>query len=184
MFSLSAEHVFQAGNFGSRIVLYIDVVVLMDKSEVLITAMTHDSFVWLLLFSICIISSFFMIIPSVWFSQLVLYFFKHLFKLYIVASYCDGWNLMRYFLLPEASLHKWTSSFRDYIHSLKLTALYKCTLNSHPWVFHSPTIYLLRNELNQGKVVLVSKALLDIDLRLFILLWRLIIAYSATAPIL
>ena len=44
VFAISAEHVSRAGNIGSRIKLYVDVEVLMDDTDGLISPMTCDSF--------------------------------------------------------------------------------------------------------------------------------------------
>ena len=44
VFALSAEHALRAGNIGSRIILDVDVVGLMDETDGLICAMNHTSF--------------------------------------------------------------------------------------------------------------------------------------------
>ena len=107
--------------------------------------MVHDSYGWLFLPIIYIISSLYRLIASAWLSQLVLYFLKQLLKSYMFASYCDGWNLMRCWLLSAASMHKWTAQHQDLIHLTKSTTSYKWIVNSQPWVLCPPTIYLLRN---------------------------------------
>ena len=44
VFLLSAEHTSRAGNIGSRIILDIDVVGMMDEEDWLISEMTRDIF--------------------------------------------------------------------------------------------------------------------------------------------
>ena len=90
VFALSAEHALQAGNIEPRIIMDVDMVGFMEKGYWLIIVMTQ------LLLSICIALSLCRLIPSVWFYQLALLFFKHLLKLYMFVSDCNGWNLMRF----------------------------------------------------------------------------------------
>ena len=78
-----------------------------EEADVIIGLMTRASFVLWLSFYICIIFYFCRLTLSVWFYQLVLLFLKHFLKFYLVALYCDGWNMMRFWLLFAASLKNW-----------------------------------------------------------------------------
>ena len=108
-FALSDEHASRAGNIWSRIILDVDVVGLIDKEYGLIGTITHASFGWWLSFSIWIRYYFCILIPLVWFPQLMIFFFKQFFMSYMFASDGDGWNLMRWWLLSVDSLYKWTA---------------------------------------------------------------------------
>ena len=54
LFALSAEHALQDRNSGIRIILGVNVIGLMNEVDELISSMTHDSFGWWILLSICI----------------------------------------------------------------------------------------------------------------------------------
>ena len=109
VFALSVEHDLRAENIGSIIILDVNMVWLMVNTYKLISAMTHASFGWWIMFAVFIRYSLCILVSSVWFSQLPLWFFKHSLKSYMFASYCYGWNLMRLRLIYAASLHKWTA---------------------------------------------------------------------------
>ena len=111
LFALSSEHASWAGNIVSIIILDVYMVGLMDEEDWLSSAITHANFRWWSLLSIFIILSFCILIPSVWLSQFVIFFFKHLLKSYMSDSYCDGWNLMRCWLISVDYMHKWTAYF-------------------------------------------------------------------------
>ena len=72
-------------------------------------------------------------------------------KSYMFASYRDGWNLIRCWLLSAASMHKWTAQRQDLIHLPKLTTSYKWIVNYQHWGLWPFTIYLLRNWTELGK---------------------------------
>ena len=49
-FTISAEHALQYGDIGSRIILYVDVIILTEKEYWLISAMNCAIFGWLFSF--------------------------------------------------------------------------------------------------------------------------------------